>query len=249
MNYLNSVLLFKNKERLLKSEELSYIDKFGVIYEGQAKTPLQLYSIVVNQDIDIVVFDPKEFDNLEEVVDVLASLQDFTGCYIILYSNIPDKYKDCIKVIEPRFGFSNSIISVSDCFLQIKKMQQEVQDNKRKAVYNKIQNILLHLGFVTSQKGFDFICDAVYFVYVKNKINQKLISNVYDLVAKQNMTYVYIVERAIRNAINTAMNNCDHKKLSEHNTLKCFNDLMFHTTAKNLIFSIVNFLKYNTIFE
>lgn len=248
MNHMCNVLLLKKTQRALKPEESFFLKNCGINYEGQSTNPLMFYSIALKKNINIILFDPRGFDNLCEVIEVLSSLQRFTNCYIILCRDIPEEYKMNLNLVISDKTITDPMLKISDCLLKIKKLQNANPDVETQLLFDKIQNILFHLGFDASIKGFNYLCDCIHYIYVKKTPSINLVSDVYRYVAQQNNTRDYRVERDIRHAIDKAMLNCDHKKLLEHNKLCSFNNIMFETSAKPLILAVVNFLKYNTTF-
>ena len=244
----SNILLLKKNERFLKPEELFFLKNCGMHYEGQVTNPLMFYSLALSKNINIVLFDPREFDNLNYIVEVLNSLQRFANCYIILCRDIPAEYKANIDVVECNPNITEPIIKISDSLLKVKKMQESNPDRNKQKIFNNIQNILYGLGFDASMMGYNFLCDSVYYVYKNRSCSIKLIADVYKYVAEKNNTNLSNVERDIRHAIEKAITYCDHKKLRENKDLKSFDDIMINTSAKPFILSMVNYLKYNTTF-
>lgn len=244
----SNVLLLKKDERFLKPEELFFLKNCGMHYEGQVSNPLMFYSVALNKRINIVLFDPRNFDNLSNIVEVLNSLQRFTNCYIILCRDIPEKYKENLSIVESNPNITEPIIKISDSLLNVKKLQEIHPDKYKQKIFYNIQNILHGLGFDASMKGYGFICDSVYYVLSKRTCNIRLITDVYKYVAEKNNTNETSVERDVRHAIDKAILYCDHKKLRENKELKTFDEIMINTSAKPFIMSMVNFLRYNTTF-
>ena len=246
--YYASVLLLKKQVRELKPEELFFIQNCGLQYLGQFTNPLSFYSQALKNNVKIILFDPRDFENLDEVVDVLNSLQSFANCYIILCRDMEDEYKKNLKIVDSNPTIKEPILKISDSLLQIKRIEKTMPSDEDKKLFINIQNILYNLGFSSAKKGFIFICDAIFYVYSKRTPNVDLIGDVYKYVAEKNETNYVRVERNIRTAITDAMLNCDHRKLAENNKYRFFDRLMEDVTAKQFILSVVNFLKYNTLF-
>jgi len=248
MNFYAKVyLLKKDKSNMMESFSL-FFKNSGLDYAGQFANPDVFYSAVVGSRENIIIFDPESFcDDVVRVSEMLASLQEFTDSKIILTSNLNN------MVFPFKFTSSNENIKdfkvrISDSLLRVIKEYNNDPNNSKSKLYIKLRGLLSDLGFNNSDLGFNYICDCVYYILRENKPNIKLVGEVYKHVARMNGALDYRIERDIRHAINTAMNNCNHKKLLSNEKLKCFDAMMFGTTAKNLIYAIVGFIKYDTIF-
>ena len=185
---------------------------------------------------------------LDRVCEMLACLQEFSECSIILCNDLPEGFEPPFKYVKPNDKIKDKMVRISDCILKVIKEYRNNPNNFQCRFYSKLRSLLNDLGFNSSELGFNYICDCIYYIYRENKPSIKIVGDVYKHVAKMNGALDYRVERDIRHAINTAMNNCDHKKLLSDEKLRCFDSIMFGTTAKNLIYAIIGYIKYDTTF-
>ena len=81
----NNVLLLKKKLRTLKPEESYFLQNCNMHYMGQYTNPNTFYSYAVNNHINVVIFDPRDYTNLDSIVQLLSCLQSFNMCYIVSY--------------------------------------------------------------------------------------------------------------------------------------------------------------------
>ena len=95
----HNVLLLKKKLRTLKPEETCFLQNCNMHYQGQYTNPNTFFSHAVNNYVNIVIFDPSDYTDLDSIVQVLCCLQDFCTCYVILYKDIPNEYKENLKII------------------------------------------------------------------------------------------------------------------------------------------------------
>ncbi|MBQ9790255.1 MAG: hypothetical protein IJW24_01510 [Clostridia bacterium] len=249
MEFYNKLYLLQKKGNDLVEENSLFFKNSGLDYMGQFSDPDVFYSIAVLTKSSIILFDPKGFeDDLDHVCQLLSSLQDFTACKIVLCDDLPKGYEVPFLVSQSNEKITDNIVRISDCILRIIKEQKENPNNEKYKFYSKIRNLLIELGFDSSDLGFNYICDSVYYIIQEDRANVKIVGDVYKYVAKINETLDYRVERNIRHAIEHAMSLCDHKSLSQNENLKCFDKMMLGTTAKSLILALVGYVKYNVAF-
>ena len=249
MDFFNKVYLLKKEESNIISKYALFFKNSGLDFCGQFSNPDVFYSIAVNTKECIVLFDPKGFEeNLDHVCQLLGSLQDFSGCKIVLCNELPKGYKAPFVTVESNQKITDKLVRISDCLLKIIKQQKENPNDEKYKFYNKIRNLLTDLGFDSSDLGFNYICDCVFYIIREDRANVKLVSEVYKHVARINNTLDYRVERNIRHAIDHAMARCDHKALCASENLRCFDKLMFGTTAKSIILALVGYVKYSAAF-
>jgi len=244
----SNVLLLKKNLRSLKPEESYFLQNCNMHYSGQYTNPMTFYSHAVNNNVRIIIFDPKDYENVDHIIEILSSLQQFIKCYIVLCRDIPDVYKKELDIVESNPNITEPMLKISDSLLKIQKIEKTSPNSELHRIYSKIQHIMYELGFDGSKKGFSYLCDAVYYVYIKRTNNIRLLEDVYKYVAEKNQTTDSRVERDLRYALFNGSMNCDHKKLETNLQLRHFSELMIRPTAKTFIMAMVNYLKYNITF-
>lgn len=72
-----------------------------------------------------------------------------------------------------------------------------------------ISEILRQIGVPPKLKGYEYLRSAILMTLDNSKFKHSLVKSVYGIIADENDTKVYCVERAMRNAIEVAWNRCD----------------------------------------
>lgn len=248
MKFYNKIFMLKKQKYEFSNEELMFFRYGGFNFEAQYIDPTVFYSKAVNSSVNIVLFDPLGYIDIARIGEILCSLQDFTDCRIILCHKLPEGYDAPFSYEKFDNEINDTKIRISSAILKIKKEQENDPDNEKYTFYHGLSSLLLELGFDSSDLGFGYICDAVYYIYKENRPNLRIVKDVYSYVARINNTKDYRVERNIRHALERAMMNCNHKALQADEKLKCFDNLMFDVTARNFINALVSFKKYKRIF-
>lgn len=100
-------------------------------------------------------------------------------------------------------------------------------ESSRVYVYKRTTYHMIKCGFQARQKGYRYLREAVWIAYQEPEILSSVTKRLYPEVAKRFHTTDKQVERAIRNAIETAWTSGDPKALK-----MCFQDLYGYGTIR-----------------
>jgi two-component system, response regulator, stage 0 sporulation protein A len=136
---------------------------------------------------------------------------------------------------------TNQLIeNISNHFLMCPSLEKEVIKYKNNLhdlieTYHQIDHILKELCVPCNIKGYSYLKSAIQLL----KTNNYLIKDVYKIIAKNNNTNIYCVERSIRHAIEVSFNRCNIKAIN-HFFPKTSKDRPTNNEYIKTIISLIN---------
>lgn len=185
------------------AEIQNVLSDFGMKLNKTSKIKL-LLKFIVNNSNGLVIIEKKYkkyFYFMKSIVNDFNCFDDF--CFVFLNNNNLNQNSNNVFLLDVKNindGF-NKIIKESGLDLTIKNIYNE-NDIKQ-----KINNMLIQLGFLPKYTGFKYIADGLNYIVVNKSNCKNYCKEIYDYLIKEYNINMGSIERNIKSVTNNAMSN------------------------------------------
>lgn len=212
-----NILVVCSKENLNKlKQEIRHVST-EITIKYSAETYKHATKIInSNSDIDAILIDatmPGE--------DTLELLKSYKNELLLSRTIIIDNIKlDCYNLTTSNYQIFNiipkdyKINELLISFAEIKQKQEKYNYHKI-SVYEKIGEMLKHLGIAPDKNGFHYLRKAIYECYIEPTLLTSITKDIYPMLAKSFSKKESCIERSIRSAIETGWDRGNYEYSNE----------------------------------